>query len=395
MTSTEFEQELTSSVKNLKLEDLVRGDAIEDIEERCLKLCQDFLGDVWLQAKDPKDIFVERICGGLTNQLYLVRLALKDVSPSRGTPTEVTIKIYQSKHEIFVSQDENNNSENERMSDTIISLIASQVGFGPRLYGVFPDGVIQAYYKVNILVIEIINHILTHICRNEQHEQFRPKQQANNDLVDQLAVHLATMHNLQVPIVRPKINPHIQTTKEKVLKGYQMHDVPKLVAELGLKAFQKKDLKEEIADFERILTSVDSPTVLCHNDYRGSNLLVTEEGTKMVVCDYDYSGYGPRGFDFASLFHEWDKELFDFATTKVLPDEPLTRFVERYIETMKTLQPNYGDDPRNTVEVIKREAKTYQLANLLVFVCLMFCTTESMIKAFPYNEKEAMVSCID
>lgn len=136
--------------ENLKPEDLLRGSDLSDVEQRCLKLCSEYIGGAWSSATDPaKDITVKRIAGGLTNQLYYVGLAdhvtgenNKSVYPDE--PREVAIKFYQAKHFKTVG------GNDERLSDTIIGLLTSQLDIGPKVYGIFDDGIIQGYYKVKV-----------------------------------------------------------------------------------------------------------------------------------------------------------------------------------------------------------------------------------------------------
>ena len=137
--------------KNLKEEDLIRGTTPDDIEKRCLELCQTYIGGSWSQVKNIKtDITVSRIAGGLTNQLYRVQL---NESVNRipnaiysNEPRDVAIKLYQAKHMKTYHQD-----DDERLNDIIVLTILSEVKIGPKVYGIFSDGVIQEFVEVNYI----------------------------------------------------------------------------------------------------------------------------------------------------------------------------------------------------------------------------------------------------
>ena len=151
--TTHDEVDGTKKWENLKPEDLLRGSDLSDVEQRCLKLCAEYLGGTWTSATDPaKDITVKRITGGLTNQLYYVGLAdhVTRQSNNRSVytdePREVAIKFYQKKD--FCNAEGNN----ERLNDTIIGLLTSQLDIGPKVYGIFDDGIIQGYYKVFVFL---------------------------------------------------------------------------------------------------------------------------------------------------------------------------------------------------------------------------------------------------
>lgn len=125
-----------------------RGEPLPNVERRCLELCAEFIGGRWTAATDPeKDLEVKRITGGLTNQLY--RVTLKDHVPAVSNriypdePRDVAIKFYLPK---LV---QNVKGNNERLSDTIIVLLASQLDIGPKLYGLFEGGMIQSFHEVS------------------------------------------------------------------------------------------------------------------------------------------------------------------------------------------------------------------------------------------------------
>lgn len=139
-------EEMEEYYKNLTTDDLKRGTTPDDIKKKCLDLCKKYIGGTW-DTVNEEDIEVNRISGGLTNQLYYV--GLKDTVQQIPEPVvvdeprEVTIKMYLAKH--F----KNKSETNERLNDTIISTIVSEINIGPKLYGVFENGVVQAYYTVS------------------------------------------------------------------------------------------------------------------------------------------------------------------------------------------------------------------------------------------------------
>lgn len=138
--------------EQLPLEQMYRGEAPDDLEEQCLRLCRNYLGGVWLQATSVEAIQVDRIFGGLTNQLYRVGLKAnieESVIEKTKIPLEVTIRFYQSKHQVFISKEMENNGD-EHLSDSILATIFSNIGISPRIYGMFTEGTILAYIKVNL-----------------------------------------------------------------------------------------------------------------------------------------------------------------------------------------------------------------------------------------------------
>lgn len=92
-------EELTGDWTKLKEDELIRGSTPDNIEKRCLELCQTYIGGSWLNAKTLKEITVKRISGGFTNQLYHVHLDKSVVRVPNDVyldePSDVAIKFYQ------------------------------------------------------------------------------------------------------------------------------------------------------------------------------------------------------------------------------------------------------------------------------------------------------------
>lgn len=121
----------------------VRGETPADIEQRCLTLCRDYIAGVWKDVKSTKEITVTRITGGLTNQLYRVKLNDAQVCSESKVPTDVAVKLYQKKH-VSVGDD----GLGDHLNDIIVLTLTSQTGIGPRVLGIFNEGNIQVYHEV-------------------------------------------------------------------------------------------------------------------------------------------------------------------------------------------------------------------------------------------------------
>ncbi len=149
-------------MEQLKLpgNEIIRGEAPENIEQRCLTLCQDYIGGVWKTAKTTENITVTRITGGLTNQLYRVQLnsAQKCADTnSNDVPTDVAVKLYIKKH-VTIGDD----GVDDRLNDNIVLTLMSQTKIGPRVLGIFKEGNIQVFHEVGLatLVFAFINLFL-------------------------------------------------------------------------------------------------------------------------------------------------------------------------------------------------------------------------------------------
>ena len=121
---------------------LQRGPTPPNIEETCLQLCQQYLGGVWVTLTID-EIKVERLSGGLTNQMYYCAIDDNKQRCDAEEPQEVAILLYG--HKFF---NNSTNESNKRLTDTIIALQMSEKGLGPKVYGLFERGQILKYYKV-------------------------------------------------------------------------------------------------------------------------------------------------------------------------------------------------------------------------------------------------------
>jgi len=124
-----------------KRKELIRGQTPEDIKQQCHQLCKEYIGGVWNDISSDQ-FNLNRISGGLTNQLYCCSLN-SDLIAKNNCPKEVVIRLYGKKHFNNLDQD------NERHSDSIVSLIMSTNKLGPKLYGVFSGGEILQHIQVN------------------------------------------------------------------------------------------------------------------------------------------------------------------------------------------------------------------------------------------------------
>jgi len=363
---------MQEALKDIKVDEFFRGSIPVNIEQRCLELCRDYIGGSWSNAKSSTDLIVEQICGGFTNQLYRVQLKDSVVKVERNQfypdePHEVAVKLYQTKLMKSYSA-----KEGERLNDIIVLAVMSQLGIGPRVYGDFEDGAIIAYHK---------------------HEQFRVKHQQQPALLRQVAQKLARIHSLVLPIRKQPWQ--LRECRAGIEFCYSTTDVPKLVEELNLDQFKRRDLAVEFADLERILERANVPLVFCHNDFRGCNMLVTtdaKEQQKVLICDLEYANYGPRAYDIAAFMLEWGKDptMADLTNITLPPMDAIEHFVQLYREAMDELQPGYSSRAENSTAKLVIETRTYFLALSMFIVVMMFRQTESPMPGMPFDEKTKM-----
>ncbi|XP_054157293.1 choline/ethanolamine kinase-like [Oppia nitens] len=342
----------------LKLE---RGQTIDNFKQKCYELCQQYLGGIWLNTTID-EVEVRRLSGGLTNQLYYCAIN-KTTGNTSGDdiPHEVVVRFYQEKH--F--------SENERMSDTVIAVLISGNNLGPKLYGIFPGGQIQKYY---------------------QHKCFRLEQQKDPKLVDEVAKRLARIHTMDVPNNRSK-NWLFDYFDSYYEKANQLYNIPALIDEYQCETLKQYDIKQELDWLKDMIIKSKSPIVFNHVDFRGSNIMITENDG-LVLCDFEYSAYGYRGFDFGTIYLEWGTDpllVYSNGITELAADTEFEPFIKSYFQEMVGI---YGDkfatDPRNTVDAMLKEIKLFSLVAYMFIVIFTLQQTESVVNGNPYDKKYEM-----
>ncbi|CAG2105046.1 unnamed protein product, partial [Medioppia subpectinata] len=328
-----------------------KGEQPVDINEKCLQLCQKYLSGVWTQLTADR-IRTTRLTGGLTNQLYLCEIIDKiegqkqmvgreaDREGDREVVNEVAIRLYGKKYD-----NKSFDPQNPRFNDTITAALISSLGIGPRLYGLDPSGQVLQYVK---------------------HRPFDRNDLNNSELMDQLGRQLARFHAIRAPIRRDRC-AHLNYMA--VIAAQMTEPVVKELRELYQRnngqTLDEFDLKGEI---QWVLNYIgkhfgDSPLVFGHNDFRGSNIMVTDKG--LVLCDFDYSAYAHRGFDFGLFFSTFLTSDDNFEDT--FPLEPLIEsFVKNYLNECQRL--STGGHKCPDVQSMVREVKVFVMFAYLLMV---------------------------
>lgn len=95
------------------------------------------------------------------------------------------------------------------------------------------------------------------------------------------------------------------------------------------------------------------------------------DGTeRLVVVDFEYSGYNPRGFDIANHFCEWTADYHSSEPAKMHPDcyptvAEQVRFVNAYLDERDLIQGTKSSQHvrQSEVEQVLRECEAYAIAS--------------------------------
>lgn len=134
-----------SAKKDFKTIDILEGETPDDINQKCLNLCKDYLDGIWSEL-EVKDIVVHRISGGFSNMLFHCSAEGTGITPTGDEPIDVVIRLYGEKH--FTNGYE---GRLNRHNDSMVSLLMSERGLSPKIYGCSPEGQILEFIKVSSL----------------------------------------------------------------------------------------------------------------------------------------------------------------------------------------------------------------------------------------------------
>ncbi len=231
----------------------------------------------------------------------------------------------------------------------------------------------------------------------QQSHQFGYKEENDPKYVERLSRMLAKFHSLNVPIPRVGNNWYFEFLDDSYNKAHELFPIDDLIREVNATTFMNTNLKEEIDWLKKCLIATNSPIVFSHNDFRGSNILVIEDKSHknfddsniIKLCDFEYSCYSYRGFDFGALFENWGR--IDYKTFSPIPsDQVIEEFMKGYLdECCKIYGNNYRNNKLNSMQQLLKEAKVFALAQQIFYTMFLLS-----IDDLPYNysKKEILVN---
>lgn len=212
--------------------------------------------------------------------------------------------------------------------------------------------------------------------------------------MDQLGRVLARVHAMDVPI-KKNGNWIFDNFEKWYNEAYSRFDIDKLVLDYDCHTLKKHNIRAELDWLFKTIIELDSPVTFTHIDFRGSNIMVTEPDDRIILCDFEYSGYGYRGSDFGSIFAEWNGRVWtDFLTLHDFPeDEQIIPFLESYVnESIGLRGKSFCEDKRNHLEHLLKEVKVFTMVSNMFFVMITLKSYKNMRDSSkPFDKRGSMV----
>ena len=183
------------------------------------------------------------------------------------------------------------------------------------------------------------------------------------------AFHAARVDEPREPHLWPLVRGWLETARTLVLPD------PAKQAKLAL--IDLSSLAAEIEEVQAACDSLRSPTVFCHNDLLAPNFL-EEAGGALHLIDFEYSAYGPRGFDLGNHFNEWAG--FDCVYSRYPTDEQQRRFLASYLAASSS---GGGAVDETALAALVVEADVYSLASHLYWC--VWCLIQARYSAVDFD----------
>jgi choline/ethanolamine kinase len=268
-----------------------------------------------------EEVVVKHLGGAMTNLIFAV-------SKNGGENEDVLVRVYgEGTESFFIREDE---------MHLFQLLSAEKIGVG--LLGEFTNG-----------RVEKMIHGQT--CTS--------KEMRKEELSMKIAKKMRQFHELTIDIEK---RPHFlqdirrlfQIAKEKCDDSIHIDWI---------------QFEKDIDEMEQIVLQVHSPLVLCHNDLQYGNIMKTAKEDDIVLIDFEYCSYNPRGYDLGNHFCEWAYDyhkainchLGDFHKYPTIEEQ--RRFCRAYL--LGNEKNNESKISEEDIETLRLEANTYSLASHL------------------------------
>lgn len=290
---------------------------LPEIKPRLVELCKDLFKN-WSNL-DESHFTVQKVSGGITNLLLKV-----SVKEENGNMVDVTVRLYGPNTEYVINR--------ERELQALKHLSAA--GFGPKLLGVFENGMVQSFIHARTL---------------------EPKDMREPKLAAEIAKQLNSFHQVNIPGSK---EPQLWNDISKFYKHASKLTFDDFEKQKKYTQISFEEVEAEIAKLKELTGHLNAPVVFAHNDLLSGNLMFNDNEEKLYFIDFEYGSYSYRGFDIGNHFNEYAGYDCDY-TLYPTKDEQY-HFFKHYLNPEK---PNEVSD--NDLETLYVETSLYMLASHL------------------------------
>ncbi|RKP08642.1 kinase-like domain-containing protein [Thamnocephalis sphaerospora] len=298
----------------------------------------------WHDVEDPEQLQITRLSGALTNRVYEVRA--RDPNDTRHQSRRVLLRVYGDGVDQLFSR--------AKELDWLRKL--SAVGLGPRLLAVFGNGRLEEYLRSTTLTRDDIRtpedsaRIARNAAQLHQIVKTYPPPETTQD-----GDWLASVYQW-LPLARKAVARLLADSTDGTSPAFKPEDR----AEVQQVSASLERLVDTIPQLAEAVRKINSPIVFGHNDMQYGNILrLRSEPDTLVLIDFEYAGYNPRGYDIANHFCEWSAN-YHGPTPHLLEPQHMPNAAERDIFLRAYLEESLGRVPSDDeVETLWNEVQAY------------------------------------
>ncbi|CCI41498.1 unnamed protein product [Albugo candida] len=212
------------------------------------------------------DVNITHIGGAMTNLIF-------HASKPNGDNADVIVRIYGEGTDSFFS----------RMEEIRVFQLLSAQNIGVALLGEFENGRVEKRIDGYAIDAKLMRNALTS---------------------QQIAQQLRRFHELDVDMDK---KPRWKTELYRLLALARTKYRDGIFDTDDAKVFFDQ-YERDIDNLQHVLSRIPSPLVLSHNDLQYGNIMSLKDNS-VVLIDFEYCSYNPRGYDIGNHFCEW---AFDY-----------------------------------------------------------------------------------
>jgi choline/ethanolamine kinase len=241
-------------------------------------------------------------------------------------------------------------------AQAVLYLVQGQLGYGPKLYGVFEGGRLEEYIPSSTL--------------NDDHLQ-------DPTIRKEVAQRIARYHALDLPFTRENksgLDIVLASYRKKFVKEDFLTNETVKESGADLDFLTSLDVEAEAKWLYEMQEKVGGRIAFCLRDLNRLNCLVRDEPDKhnerVTMIDYEASVYTWRGYDIGCHFSMWTFDLHqpEFKAKLDFPSEEIQReYIRNYLEETKKLAYFEFDEKIDSEDHLLMEAHLHGMLGMFFF----------------------------
>lgn len=288
---------------------------------------------------DNDQVTVQRLAGGYANTVNVVTRSTEAIFE----PKQVLLHqvggggwaVKRGRGEAFSS----------RFEELLVFHESSKLAIAPKLYGASDDFTVQEYVHSRTLA---------------------PEDCLNKDILTKLAQAYAKFHSIDAPIDRTKYIADFSALKEKCTKFLETKEHLKHFAvqkfpELNWDEAFQVNFEYELNWINKMFDKVRTRRVIVTGDTNYLNVLIANEGDRIVLIDYEMAKFDHRGKDLGghliNRILKWNDKVNKVSGHDILSKDLRRHFISQYCSESSKYLKDFDPSDLDSVDHVMEEAE--------------------------------------